>query len=499
MYNTMNCMEEFVSYTIDKNKCLNSPNSFVKSTTSTTTKNTYEIYNYVCNEDEEDEDRDVSMYKSVIIDKYTRDIYGFSPPKSVGIATFVSKYLYSEDDLTSPDAPHPQKSVVEGLCPSDQTMRTDTYLINDIIEGIMVNLWYDFFAETWEISTRYSVGGMEKLFGQGALMPPHSDRRSPNTTNLVGDRRSPDKFGQVDEELSILEMFLEAIGGTGTLHERMEKICEQYRWQKSYSYHFVLQHPHMTVYPPNSLESHHPIAGFLHEPHLYLVSVYYIVPGIEETEDPDADVRGTVASRDDVPNVYFIPQTRFQHWEELQIPWLKFPRYVTADVEYNSLVQFYSSVQSDIQMTGAGVMITNTKTGTRTKLVSAIYQEYRELRSNNMPLLFQYLCLKYVNRLDHFLQYFTIYYPVFLRFEHQYLSLLHHLYNAYLNKYVYRNCFRTPRFESIVDSIHQHVYLKNKNVQKKFKITLQIVKSYVDSMTPMNLMYLLDARSIVTV
>jgi hypothetical protein len=334
------------------------------------------------------------------------------------------------------------------------------------------------------------VGGMEKFFGQG------------------------------DEELSILEMFLEAIAGKPEalaegLHERMpensgrnessgeflrqntdddvgigrilEKICEQYRWQKSYSYHFVLQHPHMTVYPPNSLESHHPIAGFLHEPHLYLVSVYYIVPGIEET------------SRDDVPNVYYIPQTRFQQWEELQIPWLKFPRYVTADVEYNSLVQFYSSVQSDIQMTGAGVMITNTKTGTRTKLVSAIYQEYRELRSNNMPLLFQYLCLKYVNRLDHFLQYFTIYYPAFLRFEHQYLSLLHHLYNAYLNKYVYRNCFRTPRFESIVDSIHQHVYLKNKNVQKKFKITLQIVKSYVDSMTPMNLMYLLDARFMVTV
>ena len=474
-------MEEFVSYVIDKNKCLNSPNSFVKSTTSTTTKNTYEIYNYVCNEDEEDEDEDVSMYKSVIIDKYTRDIYGFSPPKSVGIATFVSKYLFSEER---------------------QTMHTNTYLINDIIEGIMVNLWYDFFSETWEISTRYSVGGMEKFFGQGG------------------------------EELSILEMFLEAIGGTeygqrdfaaiakqqkpslqqlnqksasrsepakrvpsccadsddfGTLHERMEKICEQYRWQKSYSYHFVLQHPHMTVYPPNSLESHHPIAGFLHEPHLYLVSVYYIVPGIEET------------SRDDVSNVYYIPQTRFQQWEELQIPWLKFPRYVTADVEYNSLVQFYSSVQSDIQMTGAGVMITNTKTGTRTKLVSAIYQEYRELRSNNMPLLFQYLCLKYVNRLDHFLQYFTIYYPAFLRFEHQYLSLLHHLYNAYLNKYVYRNCFRTPRFESIVDSIHQHVYLKNKNVQKKFKITLQIVKSYVDSMTPMNLMYLLDARSMVTV
>ena len=453
----MNNMKEFVSYTVDKNKCLNSSNSFVKSTTSTTSQNTYEIYNYVYNDDDNDngcgihsraedihaysegqfseawspeEYDDASMYKSVIIDKHTRDIYGFSPPKSVNISTFVSKYLHSD------------------------TMRTDTYLINDIIEGIMVNLWYDFFAETWEISTRYSVGGMEKI-----------DNHASNAGVSV----------------SVLEMFLEAIGGTGTLHERMEKICEQYRWQKSYSYHFVLQHPYMTVHPPNPLEPHHPIAGFLHEPNLYLVSVYYIENVVEA-----------------LSSVYYIPQTRFQSWDELQIPWLKFPRYVTADIEYGSLANFYSSVQSDIQFTGAGVMITNMKTGTRTKLVSAIYQEYRELRSNNMPLLFQYLCLKYVNRLDHFLQYFTIHYPAFLRFDQQYMSLLYHIYNAYLNKYVYRNCFRTPRFESTVDCIHQHVYLKNRKVSSKFKITLPIVKSYVDSLTPMNLMYLLDARSIVT-
>jgi hypothetical protein len=257
----------------------------------------------------------------------------------------------------------------------------------------------------------------------------------------------------------------------------MEKISEQYRWQKSYSYHFVLQHPQMIVHPPNSLEPHHPIAGFIHQPNLYLVSVYYI--------------------DQEVSSVYYIPQTCYQLWDELQIPWLKFPRYVTADVEYNSLVQFYSSVQSDIQFTGAGVMITNTKTGTRTKLVSAIYQQYRELRSNNMPLLFQYLCLKYVNRLDHFLQYFTIYYPVFLRFEQQYISLLHHIHNAYLNKYVYHDCYRTPRYESTVDCIHQHVYLKNRKVSEKFKITLPIVKSYIDSLTPMDLMYLFDARSMV--
>ena len=470
MYNTMNPMEKYMSYTIDKNKCLNSPNSCVKSTTSTTKQNVYEIYNYVCDKDaysegrlceawspdeyEENNDDDEYMYKSVIIDKHTRDIYGFSPPKSVNIATFVSKYLHSD---------------------AAQIMCTDTYLINDIIEGIMVNLWYDFFAETWEISTRYSVGGMN--------VETHIQKDN------IGVQRNMEKINNLDvNTLSVLEMFLEAIGGTGTLQERMEKISEQYRWQKSYSYHFILQHPQMIVHPPNSLEPHHPIAGSIHEPYLYLVSVYYIIPGVEET---DASTT--------FPNVYYIPQTRFQLWEELQIPWLKFPRYITADIEYSSLSNFYSSVQSDIQFTGAGVMITHMKTGTRTKLVSAIYQEYRELRSNNMPLLFQYLCLKHVNRLDHFLQYFTIYYPAFLRFEQQYMSLLHHIHNSYLNKYVYRNCYFTPRYESTVDCIHQHIYLKNRKISSKFKITLPIVKSYIDSLTPMNLMYLLDARSIVTI
>ena len=117
-----------VLYTIDTN--VSSTNSRVQSKHVYTSKNQYTILNYekgfVCFDDT------VSpMYRSVILDSNTHEVCAFSPPKS--------SILHNHLDLSNLDP--------------------DTWLVNEIVEGSMVNLWYDRVANCWEISTKNNVGG----------------------------------------------------------------------------------------------------------------------------------------------------------------------------------------------------------------------------------------------------------------------------------------------------------------------------------------------------
>jgi len=501
-------MKNTVSYKIDKHYCIHNPNSSVKSTTCTTFHNTYKMYNYT----EHDVSKklvDDGLYKSVVLDEQTQQIYGFSPPKSIPNHLFLTNgcgirnrvednHAYSEGRRRSPE-------------------EYDIYLINEIVEGVMVNLWYDSFVQRWEISTKNAVGGLENIYDV--------------TTH----------------KKTILEMFLDTINlkgcfapgevkSDGDLNHRIQEMkC----WKMAYSYHFILQHPQMIVYPPNTIQPHHPIVGFVNSPTLYLVAIYHIQDSV----------------------VKYIPSCCFQSWEELSFPWLLFPRtsqvtlsptklvvedfqspdrnsqvtlsptklvvedfqspdrtsqvtlsptkLVVEDyseqkspdqtsIQYSTLLEFYKSPYSEIHTTGAGIMITNLNTGERTKIVSEIFKKYRELRSNNPQWLFQYLCLNYVQRVDAFLQHYPCFLASFTQYQKQYISLIYHIHHCYMNKYVHRTKNRTKQFEENIDYLHNQVFLKYKilAVQPKRIITLDVVKEYVDLLSPMYLMNLLDARTI---
>lgn len=424
-------MDNPILYNIDKNICINNPKSCVKPTTCTTFHNSYKMYNYTDFNPSEHSEED-SLYKSVVVDEHTQQIYCFSPPKSVPLQTFFTN-----------------KS-------SNFILNSDTYLMNEIVEGIMINLWYDSFLQKWEISTKNSVGGLEYLY---------------------------DDEKEKENKKTILDMFLDAIQGEKTLHEHIQEMkC----WKMAYSYHFILQHPQMIVYPPNTIQPHHPIVGFVNSPTLYLVAIYHIqtVEGLRPSD------QNTV--------VKYIPSSCFQSWKELEFPWLFFPkRAITTEIPYNTLLEYYTSPYSEVHSTGAGVMITDLHTGARTKIVSEVYKKYRELRGNNAQWLFQYLSLNHIQRVDNFLQYYPCYFNVFAQYQKQYISLIRHIHHSYMNKYVRRSKNRSKQFEHDIDYLHNHVFLKYKmlDTYPKFIITIDVVKEYVLLLSPMYLMYLLDART----
>ena len=66
-----------------------------------------------------------------------------------------------------------------------------------------------------------------------------------------------------------------------------------------------------------------------------------------------------------------------------------------------------------------------------------------------------------------------------------------------MNKYVRRTKNRSKQFEHDIDYLHNHVFLKYKmlDTYPKFIITVDVVKEYVLLLSPMYLMYLLDART----
>jgi len=422
-------MDNPISYNIDKFFCINNPKSCVKPTTCTTFHNSYKMYNYT--DLKPSNHTDDSLYKSVVVDEHSHQIYCFSPPKSVPIQTFFMNK------------------------PSNFVLHSDTYLINEIVEGIMINLWYDSFLQKWEISTKNSVGGSEYLY------------------EVVEGLRPSD-------QKTILSMFLEAIHCENDLHDHIQGMkC----WKMAYSYHFILQHPQMIVYPPNTIQPHHPIVGFINSPTLYLVAIYHI------RDDASTAFSATL--------VKYIPSSVFESWEELKFHWLLFPKRVATETPYKQLMEFYTSPYSEINSTGAGVMITDLHTGVRTKIVSEVFKKYRELRSNNTQWLFQYLCLNYIHRVDDFLQFYPCFFTVFIQYQKQYISLIRHIHHSYMDKYIRRTKNRNKQFEYDIDYLHNQVFLKYKmlDTNPKFIITVDVVKEYVHLLSPMYLMYLLDART----
>jgi len=126
-----------------------------------------------------------------------RHIHSFSPTKSVAWEDFQKKH---------------------GL-----TYARDKFIITEIIEGTMLNLWYDFEADKWEIATKNAVGGNYYYY------------------KSFFKARTP----------TFREMFLEAL-----LPMKIEF------FNPNYIYSFVLQHPYNHLVLPVT------------EPAVYLVSVY---------------------------------------------------------------------------------------------------------------------------------------------------------------------------------------------------------------------------------
>jgi hypothetical protein len=155
-----------------------------------TTASTYIIFNYDKNYMSFD-DVNTGLYRSIIFSYPDKDVKCFSPPKSIPQQIFMKNY------------PNP----------------TENIWINEAIEGVAINLFYDNNIKSWVIATKNSIGGNYWFYGKGSGKQP-----------------------------TFLDMFIESL--RGSMNDSLNDIAMLEYFPKDYCYNFVMQHPCNTIILP---------------------------------------------------------------------------------------------------------------------------------------------------------------------------------------------------------------------------------------------------------
>lgn len=396
------CQEQSNIYSIDTVKYNENK---IKTKTYSKSGVTYSILNYdkdvLC-----DDDYNTGYYRSIISSTPENKILAFSPQKSLKNEIFIEKY----------------------------STINETIFMNEIIEGTMVNLFFDERLDQWEISTRGAVGGSYFYYR--------------NQYELDSDRKNQTSFYQ---------MFLQALSMEDT--QTLSQIALLEDLPKNYSYSFVLQHPDNHIVLPISKCS------------IYMVGVYELMDG---------------------NNVKYISPLEYQNWDLFKN--VNHPILFPKQFQYASYEEAKTencSIQTDF--TNLGVMVTNVETGERTSLNNPRYQEVKLLRGNNPNLQYQYLCLRKTGKIKDFLFYFPQYKTILYRFYQEYENFITNVHYSYLTYYVEKqNVKISKKFAPHIYKIHHELYLPSLNTEVPIIIKRRIVKEYFDNLEPREMIYHLN-------
>lgn len=160
------------------------------------------------------------IYRSVILQYPELTVLGYSPPKSLSYAYFTQKNKIGTD------------------------IEESELIVNELVEGIMITLFYDFRISKWEIATKGSVGGDCCYYNS----------------------QTTDK----KERKTFKAMFLDAIQADDLQSAKL--IDGLPKWA---SYTFILQHPENHILLRKS------------QPAAYIIAVYRIYSNMIEFISPD--------------------------------------------------------------------------------------------------------------------------------------------------------------------------------------------------------------------
>jgi hypothetical protein len=396
------CQEQSNIYSIDTVKYNESK---IKTKTYSKSGVTYTILNYdkdvLC-----DDDYNNGYYRSLIVSSPENKILAFSPQKSLKNEIFIEKYPDVDDNI----------------------------FMNEIIEGTMINLFFDERIQQWEISTRGAVGGSYFYYR--------------NQYELDSDRKNQTSFYQ---------MFLEALSADEK--QPLNEVSLLKELPKNYCYSFVLQHPDNHIVLPISKCS------------IYMVAIYEVMDG---------------------NNVKYISPLEYQNWDlfkNLNNPILFPKQYQYAS--YQEAKDENCSIQTEF--TNLGVMVTNLETGIRTGLKNPRYEEVKLLRGNNPNLQYQYLSLRKTGKIQDFLFYFPQYKNIFYRFYQEYENFVTNVHYSYLTYYVQKqNVKISKKYASHIYKIHHELYLPSLNTDTPIIVKRRVVKEFFDNLEPREMIYHLN-------
>jgi hypothetical protein len=365
------------------------------------------------------DDVNASLYRSVIVNTGKQQVCCFSPPKSVSMDHFLRDTWNVDTDVSSDTIP-------------------DDVMVNEIIEGSMINLWYDHTIQSWEISTKTSIGG-DYVYYRSSL----SDGADIEPANL-----SVDEAGFIGNK-TYRQMFLEAIT------KEFVDLNDLFQWPKNHSYSFVLQHPQNKLVIP------------VNQPRLYLIAVYEL----------------------DGITVKVVPSKTYMSWDCLKQPWIFYPTtFSWTGLKYSDLIRTYSTIQGSSDI--VGVMCTNTVTGMRTKIINTVYIELKEIRGMNTNLFYLFLTLRFMDKIDHYLNIFPWYTNAFAKYRSLLQKWVDNILISYKARYVKRTGeIISHRYMPHVYKLHHSIYLPSIASGTKCIITKQIIMNYLQQFTPTELFH----------
>jgi hypothetical protein len=343
----------------------------------------------------------IKMYRSVLTDE-NNEILCFSPPSAFPLEEFKKK---------------------------NPVISSNIYA-NEIIEGTMINIFYDKRLEAWEISTRATVGGNYWYYR-------NQYSSNENATQLTFRQMFMECMGYYkDDDLSCVELF---------------KI-----FPTNFCYSFVMQHP-----------ANHMVLNIT-TPTLYLVSVYEL----------------------NKTSVTYIPPPVYESWEIFSHPntHIQFPQKYNL-YSYEEYESQYASLYTTHHI--LGVMFTDLLTGERSSMTNVVYESVRKLRGNNPNLQYQFFALKDLDEKQKFLKYFPMYTDQFFEFSQEYQKFIGIVHQYYFEYYILKQPSITPipkKYFIHVSRIHHNIYLPSLE-SGRIVITHKVVESYFNSMSSGELMH----------
>ena len=378
----------------------------------------YKILNYdqscVCFDDYE-----TGKSRSVIVSRNTGRVMAYGPPKSVSIETFKDRYPEFEDHMPG-----------------------DVY-ITEIVEGTMINLFFDRERNTWEIATKSAVGGHYWYY------------RQHYGTNVGSN------------QYTFRQMFMEAVGESA-----LSDLNDSYLVQdldKNMSYSFVLQHP-----------ANHIVLD-IYVPKTYLVAIYEI-NYCENT-------------------VRHVPLFEYYQNHAVLIHKYQYGVFYLPTV-YNSLLlcdsnkMRYSDLDTPNVMTyfPVGYMLIHSQTGDRVTVKSENYERLKAIRGNHPNLQYQYLAIMRSGKVADFLYYFPVYKKMFDQFYEQMSDYVKSVHKLYLEVYVKKNR-QILENVSKMTRLHLQTLHFQKHILDKQVVTRSLVfEWFLKTMEPGQLLYLLRGK-----
>jgi hypothetical protein len=121
------------------------------------------------------------------------------------------------------------------------------------------------------------------------------------------------------------------------------------------------------------------------------------------------------------------------------------------------------------------------------------YLELAELRGNQPNIQYQYLCLRRIQKVAAFLQYFPQYNSEFTKYKLQYDTFVTNVHQSYLSYYVRKEgIVISPKYFPTIYDIHHSIFIPSISNPEKIIIRHKVVKEYIDQFDPAKILFLLN-------